>query len=164
MTEPDKMQQATQALEKMLDHFSLVNLGQLTAADSITRNIAYEAVKALKVAIAEPVEQTVLKPLTEKKILEAIHSCGVELQGRITMTYESGPDDIDKPTHVAVRLVREIEAAHNISKPQIPKPMTRTEINCLAYDLNALPEDITDKTLVDFVRAIEAITSQECLK
>lgn len=137
------LQQAIQALEKMSGHFSLANLGQLTAADSITRNMAYEAVKALKVAIAEPVEQTVLKPLTEKKILEAIHSCGVELQGRITMTYESGSD---------------------ISKPQIPKPMTRTEINCLAYDLNALPEDITNKTLVDFVRAIEAITLQECLK
>ena len=80
------------------------------------------------------------------------------------MTYESGPDDIDKPTHVAVRLVREIEAAHNISKPQIPKPLTKSEITSLAYDLNALPEVITDKTLVDLVRAVEAITLQECLK
>lgn len=158
------MQQAIQALEKMSGHFSLANLGQLTAADSVTRNMAYEAVKALKAAIAQPVEQTVLKPLTEEKILKAIQSCGAELQGRITMTYESGPDDIDKPTHVAVRLVREIEAAHNISKPQIPKPLTKSEITSLAYDLNALPEVITDKTLVDLIRAVEAITLQECLK
>lgn len=53
----------------------------------------------------------VLPPLlTDEQILRAIHSIGQDGWGRIALTYESGPYDIDKPTNVAIRLARTIES------------------------------------------------------
>ena len=51
-----------------------------------------------------------IEPLSEKEILKAIQSCGQELHGRIALTYESGPYDIDTPTVVATQFARAIEA------------------------------------------------------
>ena len=39
----------------------------------------------------------------------------------------------------------------------VRQPLTNAEITALAYDCDALPEVVTDKTLIDFVRAIEAV-------
>ena len=50
-----------------------------------------------------------IEPLSERQILKAIQSCGPELHGRIALTYESGPYDIDTPTVVATKLVSAIE-------------------------------------------------------
>lgn len=61
----------------------------------------------------------VTQPLTEAQILAAIQSCGVALHGRVSMTFESGPYDIDTPTVVATQLVRAIEAAHGLIVPTL---------------------------------------------
>ncbi len=46
-------------------------------------------------------------------------------------------------------------AAHFLTLPTQPA-LSESQITSIAYNCNALPEVITDKTLVDFVRAIEA--------
>jgi len=50
-----------------------------------------------------------MRELTEDELLDAIQSCGEELHGRIGLTYESGPYDIDRPTIVAYKLARAIQ-------------------------------------------------------
>ena len=40
--------------------------------------------------------------------------------------------------------------------PPTQPALSESQITSIAYNCNALPEVITDKTLVDFVRAIEA--------
>lgn len=42
-----------------------------------------------------------VRDLTEDEVLAAIQS-SASLQGRIKLTYESGPYDIDRPTNVAM--------------------------------------------------------------
>jgi hypothetical protein len=59
--------------------------------------------------------------LSDEQILAAIQSCGFALHGRVSMTYESGPYDIDRPTVVATQFVRAVEAAHGIPAPA-PRP------------------------------------------
>jgi hypothetical protein len=54
------------------------------------------------------------EPLTDDQLMAAMHSIGVNGQGRVSLTYESGPYDIDKPTNVAVMLCQAIERAHGI--------------------------------------------------
>lgn len=50
-----------------------------------------------------------MRMLTEDEVLRAIQSCGSELHGRIALTFESGPYDIDRPTLVADRLATAIQ-------------------------------------------------------
>ena len=64
---------------------------------------------------ATPIKEMVselkpIEPLSEKEILKSIQSCGQALHGRIALTRESGPYDIDTPTVVATQFVRAIEA------------------------------------------------------
>ena len=40
--------------------------------------------------------------------------------------------------------------------------MTENQILSIAYDCNALPEVITDKSLIDFARAIEQVERERC--
>jgi hypothetical protein len=48
-----------------------------------------------------------------------------------------------------------MEAEPLYTHPPVHQPLSESEIISLAYDCNALPEVITDKTMVAFVRAIE---------
>ena len=67
---------------------------------------------------------------------------------------------------VAVNLVREGVNKHKARElaahfltlfaPPTQPALSESQITSIAYNCNALPEVITDKTLVDFVRAIEA--------
>lgn len=50
-----------------------------------------------------------MRELTEDEVLAAIQSCGRDVRGRIALTYESGPYDIDRPTMVADKLARAIQ-------------------------------------------------------
>ena len=47
--------------------------------------------------------------MNDSQKTEKLQSCGQELYGRIALTYESGPYDIDTPTVVAKVFVRAIE-------------------------------------------------------
>ena len=41
--------------------------------------------------------------------------------------------------------------------------MTENQILSIAYDCNALPEVITDKTLIEFAKAIEQVERERCI-
>lgn len=56
--------------------------------------------------------------VSEGEVLRAIQSIGADGQGRIALTYESGPYDIDKPTNVAMRLSRAILALRSGASAQ----------------------------------------------
>ena len=55
------------------------------------------------------------QPLTEDRVLQAIQSCGVGLQDRISLTFDRGSYEVTEPTAVAMQFARAIEAAHGIT-------------------------------------------------
>lgn len=69
-----------------------------------------EALGAYSMPVYASHAQTV-EALSEREILRAIQSIGKDGHGRVALTYESGPYDIDRPTNVAERLARAVEHA-----------------------------------------------------
>lgn len=72
--------------------------------------------KVLQVAAHEEPE-----PLTDEQLLRAIQSIGPNGAGRIALTFESGPYDIDRLTNIAVLLCRAIERTHGIVRKESGK-------------------------------------------
>lgn len=50
-----------------------------------------------------------MRELNQQEVLEAILSCGLDLTGRISMTFEHGPDNVKRPTQVAERFARALQ-------------------------------------------------------
>lgn len=71
--------------------------------------------RLVKVAILEAMQWAAqrgtvkVRMLTADEVLSAIHACGPELHGRIALTYEHGPYDIDRTSLVADRLAASIQ-------------------------------------------------------
>jgi hypothetical protein len=58
-------------------------------------------------------------------------------------------------SELAVAIAKEVHALY--TTPQQRKPLTDEQIKSIAYDCNALPEAITDETLIIFARALWVI-------
>lgn len=78
---------------------------------SVERRAIRDAARAA--LAAQPAAERV--GLTEAEFMRVLNKLGPDMHGRVALTYESGPYDINKPTNVAMRLLRGIEAAHRIT-------------------------------------------------
>lgn len=73
-----------------------------------------------RAALPVPAASTEPVQLTEDAVLRAIQSCGSEVQGRIKLTFDSGPYEVTRPTLVAMKLAHAIQ--RQCATPPSPHP------------------------------------------
>ena len=122
-----------QALDALLPHSS--------SHGNSWRSVEDAAIKAIEQALAQQ-EQPAQEAVAYE--LEA-----VKFANGKKLVYQK-PENL--ASYIKVRTLVYADADPAPTQPAL----SESQITSIAYNCNALPEVITDKTLVDFVRAIEA--------
>ena len=144
-----------QCLKALLPHGSCYGNGKRPVEDA--------AIEGLEQALAQqeqPAQEAVAWEGAEDWEPLAWHLCAEENgeEACSELIWEGGAipepwgDRWLKYEHEAKRMIATVKKYTAPTQPAL----SESQITSIAYNCNALPEVITDKTLVDFVRAIEA--------